>query len=73
MSYVEHLMPPTVISRPVAGEVPTIDLAIGYAKTNDSPILKLLLSRVDELVSSSTKANRTAAAVAQPRSLPSAP
>ena len=26
-----------------------IDLALGYKKTNGSPLLKMLLSRVDEL------------------------
>jgi LysR family hca operon transcriptional activator len=38
-----------VTSRPLAGEVPTIDLVIGYNKTNTSPILGLFLSRVDRL------------------------
>jgi hypothetical protein len=35
-------------SRP--GCVPTIDLVVGYSKTNTSPILKLLLSRIDDLI-----------------------
>jgi LysR family hca operon transcriptional activator len=43
-------MPISVVSRPLAGKVPTIDLAIGYSKANHSPILKLFLSRVDELI-----------------------
>jgi LysR family hca operon transcriptional activator len=30
-------------------EAPTIDLVIGYNKTNASPILGLFLSRVDRL------------------------
>jgi len=49
-AYVENLMPISVVSRPLAGKVPTIDLAIGYSKANHSPILKLFLSRVDELI-----------------------
>jgi LysR family transcriptional regulator, hca operon transcriptional activator len=38
-----------VVSRPLEGEVPTIDLAVGYSKANTSPILKLFLSRLEEL------------------------
>jgi len=39
------------VSRPLKGEVPTIDLAFGHGKANSSPILKLLLSRLGELIS----------------------
>jgi LysR family hca operon transcriptional activator len=49
-AYVENLMPWSVVSRPLAGDVPTIDLAVGYKKTNNSPVLKLFLSRLDELI-----------------------
>jgi LysR family hca operon transcriptional activator len=38
-----------VVSRPLEGEAPTIDVAVGYSKSNTSPILKLFLSRLDEL------------------------
>jgi LysR family hca operon transcriptional activator len=37
------------------GDVPTIDLVIGYSKTNTSPILKLFLSRIDELIARVSK------------------
>jgi LysR family hca operon transcriptional activator len=50
-SYVENLMPWSVVSRPLKGEAPTVDLVIGYSQANTSPILKLFLSRVDELIS----------------------
>jgi LysR family transcriptional regulator, hca operon transcriptional activator len=50
-AYVENLMPWSVVSRPLAGEVPTIDLAVGYTRTNNSPVLKVFLSRLDELIS----------------------
>jgi LysR family hca operon transcriptional activator len=43
-------MPWSVVSRPLDGDVPTIDLVIGYSKTNNSPVLKLFLSRLDELI-----------------------
>ncbi|BAN27948.1 LysR family transcriptional regulator [Caballeronia insecticola] len=48
-SYVENLMPWSVTSRPLAGDVPTIDLAVGFSPKNQSPTLRLFLSRLDEL------------------------
>jgi LysR family hca operon transcriptional activator len=49
-AYAKNLLPWSVVSRPLEGEAPTIDLAIGYSKTNNSPVLKLFLSRLDELI-----------------------
>jgi LysR family transcriptional regulator, hca operon transcriptional activator len=49
-AYAENVLPWCVTSRPLQGETPTIDLVVGYNKGNGSPILKLLLSRLDELV-----------------------
>jgi LysR family hca operon transcriptional activator len=48
-AYAEQLLPPSVVSRPLEGEVPTIDVAVGYSKLNASPTLELFVSRVDEL------------------------
>jgi LysR family hca operon transcriptional activator len=48
-TYAKNFLPWAVTSRPLAGEVPTIDLVVGYNKTNTSPILKLFLSRLDQL------------------------
>jgi LysR family transcriptional regulator, hca operon transcriptional activator len=48
-AYAENLLPWSVVSRPLEGEAPTIDLAVGYSKANTSPILKLFLSKIDEL------------------------
>jgi LysR family transcriptional regulator, hca operon transcriptional activator len=45
----ENLLPWSVVSRPLKGEVPTIDLVIGYHKANASPILKTFLSRIEDL------------------------
>ena len=50
-AYARNFLPRSVISRPLQGETPTIDLVIGYQKTNTSPILKLFLSKVDDLTS----------------------
>jgi LysR family transcriptional regulator, hca operon transcriptional activator len=50
-AYAQNFLPWSVISRPLAGEAPTIDLVIGYKKANTSSILKLFLARSDELIS----------------------
>jgi LysR family hca operon transcriptional activator len=44
-----HFLPWSVVSRPLKGEAPTIDVAVGYHKANTSPILKRFLSRIDDL------------------------
>jgi LysR family hca operon transcriptional activator len=49
-AYAENFLPRSLTSRPLQGDVPTIELVVGYNKENHSPILKLLLSRLDELV-----------------------
>ena len=48
--YAQNFLPPSVVSRPLQGEVPTIDLVIGYNRANTSSLLKAFLSRVDELI-----------------------
>src|ERR1700736_14138 len=47
--FAKNFLPLSVTSRPLEGEGPTIDLVIGYNKTNTSPILGLFLSRIDQL------------------------
>jgi LysR family transcriptional regulator, hca operon transcriptional activator len=49
-AYAQNFLPSSVTSRPLKGDTPTVDLVLGYKKTNQSPVLKLLLSRLDELV-----------------------
>jgi len=48
--YVTNMLVPSVVARPLQGEPPTIDLMMGYNKSNTSPLLMRLLSRADELV-----------------------
>ena len=48
-SYAKNLLPWSVVSRPLAGDAPTIDLVLGYSKTNSSHPLKVFLSRLSEL------------------------
>jgi LysR family hca operon transcriptional activator len=56
--YVQNFLPSSVTSRPLQGDTPTVELVLGYKKANDSPILKLLLSRLDELVARASKKTR---------------
>jgi LysR family transcriptional regulator, hca operon transcriptional activator len=44
-----HFLPWSVVSRPLIGEAPTIDVAVGYHKANSSPILQGFLSRIGDL------------------------
>jgi LysR family hca operon transcriptional activator len=46
---IEDYLPPSIVSRRLKGEQPTIDLMIGYRKENPSPIMKTFLSRIDGL------------------------
>jgi LysR family hca operon transcriptional activator len=48
-AYAKNFLPWSVTSRPIRGDAPTIDLVVGYNKANRSPILKLFLSRIDDL------------------------
>jgi LysR family hca operon transcriptional activator len=54
-AYAQNFLPSSVTSRPLKGDTPTIELVLGYKKSNQSPILKLLLSRLDELVARVSK------------------
>jgi LysR family hca operon transcriptional activator len=54
-AYAQNFLPGSVTSRPLKGDAPTIDLVLGYKKSNESPVLKLLLSRLDELVARVSK------------------
>ena len=48
--YAQNFLPSSVTSRPLKGDTPTVDLVLGYRRSNQSPVLKLLLSRLDELL-----------------------
>jgi LysR family transcriptional regulator, hca operon transcriptional activator len=39
-----------VTSRPLKGKAPTIDLVLGYNRSNPSPVLKVFLARLEEIV-----------------------
>jgi LysR family hca operon transcriptional activator len=48
--YANNLLPWSVVSRPLEGEAPTIELVIGYSRSNTSAVLQMFLSRADELM-----------------------
>jgi LysR family hca operon transcriptional activator len=48
--YAMNFLPRSLVSRPLAGSAPTIALVLGYRKANTSPLLKLFLSRTDDLI-----------------------
>ncbi len=47
--YARNLLPPAVVSRPLAGVAPSIDLSLGYNEANTSKLLKIIVSRIGEL------------------------
>src|SRR6201984_3238829 len=53
--YSQNLLPKTVVSRPIRGAPPTVDLVIGYNEANTSPLLKSILAKVDDLKSRVTR------------------
>src|SRR5277367_3736195 len=57
-AYAQNFLPATVTSRPLKGDAPTVDLVLGYKKSNQSPVLNLLLSRLDELIARASKKAR---------------
>jgi LysR family hca operon transcriptional activator len=54
-AYAQNFLLSSVTSRPLKGDTPTVDLVLGYRKSNESPILKVLLSRLGELVARVSK------------------
>jgi LysR family hca operon transcriptional activator len=53
--YAQNFLPPSVTSRPLKRDAPTVDLVLGFKKSNQSPVLKLLLSRLNELTVRASK------------------
>lgn len=51
-AYVEPLLPRSVVSRPLTGDPPTIEIAAGYRPDNPSPVLASFLQNIDRLIAS---------------------
>jgi LysR family transcriptional regulator, hca operon transcriptional activator len=49
--YANNFLPWSVVSRPIGGEAPTIELMLAYHKANTAPVLQRFVSKVDELIS----------------------
>jgi LysR family hca operon transcriptional activator len=50
--YAQNMLTPNVVARALEGVSPTVDLTLGYAEANSSPLLRRLLSRIEELIES---------------------
>ncbi len=59
-AYIEALLPWSVVSRPLKGEPPTIDLAVGYRSDNPSPVLRTFLAGLDQLITGGPAGTRQA-------------
>jgi len=57
-AYVEKLLPRSVVSRPLAGPTPVIEIAAGYRKDNPSPVLQDFLRSIDWLIAAHAAAAR---------------
>ncbi|KAF0100626.1 MAG: hcaR [Rhodospirillaceae bacterium] len=51
-AYAETLLPRSVVSRPLTGNPPTIEIAAGYREDNPSPVLASFLQKIDQLIAS---------------------
>lgn len=47
--YARNLLPASLVSRPIRGVPAMIDLSLGYNTANTSPLLKFLLSKIEDL------------------------
>lgn len=56
-AYVEPLLPRSVVSRPLRGIAPTIEIAVGYRADNPSPVLASFLANIDRLIASRAAAS----------------
>jgi LysR family hca operon transcriptional activator len=56
--YVTNMLIPSVVARPLQGEPPSVDLMMGYNRSNTSPLLKRFLTRTDELAAAILRKQR---------------
>jgi len=48
--YAQNMLPPNVVARALEGVPPKVDLVLGYAESNASPLLQRLLTRANDLI-----------------------
>ena len=59
-AYVEPLLPRSVVSRPLVGQPPTIEIAAGYRADNQSPVLESFLENIEQLIAAQAAARSEA-------------
>jgi LysR family transcriptional regulator, hca operon transcriptional activator len=59
-AYAEPLLPRSVVSRPLSGDTPTIELAVGYRQDNPSPVLQTFLAGLGQLIAAGPAGTREA-------------
>lgn len=59
-AYAEPLLPRSVVSRRLAGDAPTIELAVGYREDNPSPVLRRFLAGIEQLIAAGPAGARDA-------------
>ena len=62
-AYVEKLLPRSVVSRPLAGPTPVIEIAVGYRKDNPSPVLHDFLRSIDWLIAARSAAGGSGSSI----------
>jgi LysR family hca operon transcriptional activator len=55
-AYMQKLLPPSVVSRKLHGRAPTIALAVGYNKSNTSPLLQRILLKAGDSLTAAERA-----------------
>jgi LysR family transcriptional regulator, hca operon transcriptional activator len=53
--YVRLMLPSSVVIRRLQGDAPTIELVLGYNRSNTSALLKRFLARADQLIAAVAK------------------
>src|SRR6476620_12218033 len=48
--YAQNMLPPNVVAGAFEGIPPKVDLVLGYAEANPSPLLRRLLTRANDLI-----------------------
>jgi LysR family hca operon transcriptional activator len=55
--YVTLMLPSSIVVRPFHAPAPTIELVLGYSRSNTSPLLKRFLAQTDQMIAAVTKSN----------------
>ena len=56
--YALNILPWSVVSRPLKGTVPDVDLVLAHHKANEAPLIRLLVAKADEMAARVAKRSR---------------